>query len=110
MTGRAPFFIWTVRRGDAAGTINGITLGNPAVPPGTVQIGEIVVNYGENGKRVMVEQRPDNDASLVVYVNVGSRFPCYAAQNDQNGRTWYYIRIEEVSKWGWISPRIAALY
>ena len=87
------------------------TLGNPAVSPlGTEQIGYVVVQYGTTGARKNVRVSPDPDSSIVAHVEPEDRYPCYASKVGTTGRVWYYIWIEEVSKWGWISSGIATLY
>lgn len=87
----------------------GTDLGNPALSPlGTSQNGTVKVNYGSNGQRKNVRQRPDPDSALVVAVSPGEVFPVYASQTGTTGKTWYYIFIERVSKWGWISEGVAS--
>ena len=108
--------------GDASyGTISGNTdqgtvittanLGNPEVSPlGTEQIGYVVVQYGTTGTRKTVRERPDPDSPEVAYVEPESRYACYAIRKGTTGKDWYYIWIEEASRWGWISSGNAILY
>ena len=84
-------------------------LGNPALSPlGTRQDGYVTVNYGASGQRKNVRQRPDPDSALVVAANPGEVFPVYASKVGTTGKTWYYIFVERVSKWGWISEGVAS--
>ena len=77
-------------------------LGNPSVSPlGTEQIGEIIVNYG-NGRKT-VRKNADPNSVEVAYLDPGTRCPCYGSKTGTTGKIWYYIWIEEVSRWGWIS-------
>ena len=82
------------------------TLGNPSVSPlGTEQIGEVTVNSG--GGRKTVRKDADPNSAEVAYVNPGARYACYGSKTGTTGKTWYYIWIEEASRWGWISSASA---
>ena len=82
------------------------TLGNPSVSPlGTEQIGEVTVNSGSGRKTVRKDADPNS--AEVAYVNPGARYACYGSKTGTTGKTWYYIWIEEVSRWGWISSASA---
>ena len=77
-------------------------LGNPSVSPlGTEQIGEVTVNYG-NGRQT-VRKDADPNSAEVAYLDPGTKYPCYGSKTGTTGKLWYYIWIEEVSRWGWIS-------
>ena len=95
------------RNGDTAVTLS--NLGNPSVSPlGTGQIGNVVVNDG-NGRKT-VRKNADPNSSEVAYLNSGTWYPCYAVKTGTTGKEWYYIWIEEASRWGWISSGSATLY
>lgn len=77
-------------------------LGNPSVSPlGTSQIGDVIVYYG-NGRQT-VRRDADPNSAEVAYLDPGSRYACYASKIGTTGKEWYYIWIEEASRWGWIS-------
>ena len=90
--------------GDTPTTLS--NLGNPSVSPlGTEQIGEVTVNAG--GGRKTVRKDADPNSAEVAYVNPGARYACYGSKTGTTGKTWYYIWIEEASRWGWISSASA---
>ena len=90
----------------SAGATTLSTLGNPSVSPlGTEQIGEVTVNSGSGRKTVRKDADPNS--AEVAYLNPGTTHPCYAMKTGTTGKTWYYIWIEEASRWGWISSASA---
>ena len=90
----------------SAGATTLSTLGNPSVSPlGTEQIGEVTVNSGSGRKTVRKDADPNS--AEVAYVNPGARYACYGSKTGTTGKTWYYIWIEEASRWGWISSASA---
>ena len=90
----------------SAGATTLLTLGNPSVSPlGTEQIGEVTVNSGSGRKTVRKDADPNS--AEVAYVNPGARYACYGSKTGTTGKTWYYIWIEEASRWGWISSASA---
>lgn len=82
--------------------------GNPSISPlGTVQDGYVTVDYGTSGQRKNVRMQPDPNSDLVVAAEPGEVFPVYASKVGTTGKVWYYIWVERVSKWGWISSGVA---
>ena len=91
--------------GEGAVTLS--SLGNPSVSPlGTGQIGTVTV---KSGGRQTVRREADPNSGEVAYLNSGSRYPCYGTKTGTTGKEWYYIWIEEASRWGWISSGSATL-
>ena len=84
--------------------------GNPALSPlGTERIGEVWIEYGVAGHRKTVRQNPDTNSEAVTAVPPGQYYPCYAEEKGANGKTWYYIWVNENYTWGWVSSNLATL-
>ena len=103
--GESTFYLGDKEDGEDA--VSAGSLGNPEVSPlGTTQICEVIIDYGVSGERKIVHERPDYNSGRVQYVNDGKRYPCYSVTT-AGGIQWYYIWMEDVSKWGWISSEYA---
>ena len=84
------------------------TLGSPSVSPmGTEKVGEIVINGAKGDERKWVHKAAVSDNSPVTSVYPTMRYPCYAVQTGNNGKPWYYIFVEDASKWGWVTSEVA---
>ena len=67
-------------------------------PNGNKQIGHVEVYQG---KRKSVRNKPDLKATQITVAYPGRYYPCYEVIEKKAGPDWYYIWIEEDSKWGW---------
>ena len=76
------------------------TLGYPEVSPrGTGRIGHFEVS--EEPRKAVRVAPGDTDHVTVAYP--GRYYACYDQAETEDGKTWYYIWVEEDSKWGWIA-------
>jgi len=104
--GESTFYLGDQEGGEEA--VNAGSLGNPDISPlGTSRICDIIVSYGRNGERKIVHGAPGYQTERVQYVDAGKRYPCYSVTT-VDGIEWYYIWMEDVSKWGWISSEYAS--
>ena len=84
-------------------------LPNPSVSPkGTVQIGTVTIDKG-NLDKVNTRQKPDPDSGLIGEAYFGKSYPCYGEQMGTTYKPWYYIFIEEISAFCWVSSSYATL-
>ncbi len=85
-----------------------LTLGTPSRSPiGTEQTGEIMINGNQGDKRKQVHQAADPNSKWVTVVYPANRYPCYGEQTGTDGKSWYYIFVEEDSTWGWLHAGFA---
>ena len=83
---------------------------NPGTSPiGTTQNGEVLIQSDTNTK-VNARKQADPDSELIGAVYVGRRYPCYGEKMGTTGKIWYYIWIEELSSWGWVSSSFGTVY
>lgn len=75
-------------------------LGYPETAPnGSKRIGHVQVN---SGKRKIVRKEPSVNATQITVAYADRFYPCYDVKTTRS-LEWFYIWIEEDSKWGWIS-------
>ena len=76
------------------------TLGYPEISPrNSGVIGHFEVG---DGPRKLVWDGIGGNSNRITVAYAGRYYPCYDAAEDDDGKTWYYIWVEEDSKWGWI--------
>ena len=87
-----------------------VSYGIPSVSPlGTTCIGDVKIDGGYTGDRKIVRQNAGQNYEQVSVVYPGKQYPCYGQKNATNGRTWYYIWVDDDSAWGWVSSGFATL-
>ena len=76
------------------------TLGYPEISPrNTGIIGHFQVAAGP---RKLVRADADSNSTQITVAYFDRYYPCYDFVDAGNGKGWYYIWVEEDSKWGWI--------
>lgn len=86
------------------------TLGTPSKSPlGTEQIGTVTVNGNKGDERKQVHQDADPQSKQVTVAYPTQQYPCYAEKTGTDGKTFYYIFVEEDSTWGWLHSGYATL-
>ena len=84
-------------------------LPNPSVSPrGTTQIGTVTIDKGDLNK-VNARKKPDPESGLIGAAYFGRSYPCYGQEMGTTYKTWYYIFIEEISAFCWVSSSYGTL-
>ena len=86
------------------------TLGTPSISPmNTAQAGEIIVNGNKGDERKNVRSDADANSKQLTVVYPARTYPYYAEKTGTNGSTWYYIFVEEDTKWGWVAGNLVTV-
>ena len=77
------------------------SLGYPEISPrGGSAIGHFEVS---DGPRKLVRDGIGGNGNRITVAYADRYYPVYDTGEDEKGKMWYYIWVEEDSKWGWIS-------
>ena len=88
--------------------INAGNLGIPSVSPwNTYYCGDVRVDGGIYNTRRIARKSPDSNSDEIAYLESGGIYPCYSIRMGIDGKEWYGIWIERISKWGWISSEVS---
>ena len=78
------------------------SIGYPDVSPNGVGIiGNVQIN---SDQRQPVREKPDAESTQITVAYKDRYYPCYGIK-DGRRTVWYYIWVEEDSKWGWVSSK-----
>ena len=79
-----------------------------ASPKGAPRMGTVTIDT--NGlDKVNTRSKPDPNSGLITAVYHGETYPCYAEQMGTTGKPWYYIFIERISTFCWVSSGFGTL-
>ena len=79
------------------------TLGTPSISPlNTEKAGDVLVLGTKDEQRKPVHTKPSTKSSRPTVVYPTRTYPYYARETKEDGKTWYYVFVEEDSCWGWV--------
>ena len=80
------------------------TLGEPSVSPlGTEKAGDVVIIGKKGDQRKFVHENADAKSRWISVAYPASAYPYYSTTTGKDGKLWYYVFVEEDSRWGWIT-------
>lgn len=85
------------------------TLGEPSVSPlGTEKAGDVVIIGKKGDQRKFVHENADAKSRWISVAYPASAYPYYSTTTGKDGKLWYYVFVEEDSRWGWITSQVAS--